>query len=115
MTRTIAVDDLNDIYVGPDGNLAIVTDLEATMQAVQQAAQTQLGEMEYAVDQGIPNFDTVWSGAPNISQFEAYLRRAIIAVDHVTGIRDLTISAAGGAVSYTAIIDTDFGSGALNG
>lgn len=115
MTRSIAVDDKNDIYIGADGSLAIVSALQATLQAAQQAAQSQLGEMEYATDQGVPNFDTIWNGAPNVSQFEAYLRRAILGVEHVTGIQDLTITTPGNQLSYSATIDTDFGPGDING
>jgi hypothetical protein len=115
MTTTLAVDSNNDIYVGPDGALAIASDLHATLQAAQQAAQTQLGELQYAVDQGVPNFAVVWSGSPNLAQFEAYLRRAILSVAHVVGISELSITRAGGALSYTATIETDYGQGALNG
>lgn len=115
MTKTLAVDSNNDIYLGADGSLAIVSGLEATLQAAQQAAQTQLGEMEYAVDQGLPNFAVVWNGSPNLSQFDAALRRAILAVAHVTGISDLTIARDDNKLSYTATIDTDYGAGVLNG
>ena len=113
--RVIAADSNNDLYIGPDGSLAMATGLEAVMQAAQQAAQTQLGEMMYAVDEGVPNFASVWNGAANISQFEAYLRRTLLAVDHVTGISDLTITVAGNKLSYTATIETDYGPGVLNG
>lgn len=113
--RVIAVDSKNDIYIGPDGDMAVATELQAVMQAAQQAAQTQLGEMMYAVDQGVPNFDSVWNGAVNVSQFEAYLRQTLLAVDHVTGISDLAITVAGNKLSYVATIETDFGPGALNG
>lgn len=115
MTRTLAVDSNNDIYLGTDAALAMVSGLQATLQAAQQAAQTQLAEMEYAVDQGLPNFAVVWNGAPNLSQFEAYLRRTLLAVAHVTGIRDLTIARADNKLSYTATIETDYGPGVLNG
>lgn len=113
--RVIAVDENNDLYIGADGSLAMATELDAVMQAAQQAAQTQLGEMQYAVDQGVPNFATVWNGAANLSQFEAYLRRTLLAVDHVTGVQDLTVSVANNALSYAATILTDYGPGALNG
>lgn len=115
MTRTFAADANNDIYLGPDGSLALVSDLQATLQAAQQAAQTQLGEMEYAVDQGLPNFEVVWNGAPNLAQFEAYLRRTLLAVAHVVAIQDLTISRDDNRLSYTATIETDYGTGAING
>lgn len=113
--RVIAVDSKNDLYIGHDGSLAIATAKQAVLQAAQQAAQTQLGEMMYAVDQGVPNFAAVWNGAANVSQFEAYLRRTLLAVDHVTGIRDLTISVGGNKLSYVATLETDYGPGVLNG
>lgn len=115
MTKTLAADENNDIYLGTDGSLAMATGLQATLQAAEQAAQTQLGEMQYAVDQGLPNFAVVWNGSPNISQFDAALRRAILGVAHVTGIRDLTIATADNKLSYTATIVTDYGPGVLNG
>ena len=113
--KVIAADENNDLYIGPDGSLALATGLEAVMQAAQQAAQTQLGEMMYAVDDGVPNFESIWNGAANVSQFEAYLRRTLLAVDHVTGIADLTIAVRGNKLSYTATIETDYGPGVLNG
>lgn len=115
MTRVLAVDSNNDIYISATGSLATATALTATMQAVQQAVQAQLGEMMYAVDQGVPSFQTVWNGAPNRSQFEAYLRRTILAVPNVTGIESLTISRANNKLSYVAIIQTIYGPGVLNG
>ena len=113
--RVIAADGNNDLFIGPDGSLAMATGLEAVMQAAQQAAQTQLGEMIYAVDSGVPNFAAIWNGAPNVAQFEAYLRRTLLAVNHVTGISGLTITVEGNKLSYTATIETEYGPGALNG
>lgn len=115
MTKTLAVDTNNDIYLGADGALALASDLQATLQAAQQAAQTQLGEMEYAVDQGLPNFAVVWNGTPNRAQFEAALRRALLSVAGVKGISELTISTADNALRYTATINTIYGAGAING
>jgi hypothetical protein len=115
MTRVIAVDSNNDLYIGPDGSLAMATALDAVMQAAQQAAQTQFAEMIYAVDQGIPNFAAVWNGAANVSQFEAALRRTLLAVEHVTGISDLSTEVSGNKLSYVATIETDYGPGVLNG
>lgn len=115
MARTLAVDHNNDIYIDANGTIAIATSLAATMQAAQQAAQAQLGEMEYSADKGMPNFAVVWNGTPNLSQFDAYLRRTILAVPHVTGISALTITTSGNQVNYSASIVTDYGPGVLNG
>lgn len=115
MTRTLAVDENNDLYVGATGSLAMAEGLDAVLQAAQQAAQTMRGEMEYATDQGLPNFAVVWNGSPNISQFDAALRRALLSTPHVTGIQDLTITRAGNTLNYAATIITDYGPGVLNG
>lgn len=115
MTRSIAADTAGDIYIAADGSLATVTSRDAVMQACAQAARTQLGEMQYATDQGIPNFATVWNGSPNLSQFEAYLRRALSSVADVQGVKSVTITASGSVLSYTAEIQTIYGPGLLNG
>jgi hypothetical protein len=115
MSLTLAVNERNDLFVGADGNLARASDLAAIMQAAQHAAQTQLGEMIYAADQGVPNFEVVWNGTPNRSQFDAFLRRAILSVDGVQQIQQLDISSSGNGLSYRAVIQTVFGMAVLNG
>lgn len=115
MSRVLSVDSSNDIYIGPDGSLATSTGVNAVMQACQQAAQTQLGEMIYAVDQGLPNFAAVWNGAPNISQFEAYLRATLLAVDGVVAVVSLATTRADNRLIYEATIQTIYGLGTING
>jgi hypothetical protein len=115
MSRTLSVDENNDLYIGPTGSLAISDGLDSVMQAAQQAAQTRLGEMIYATDQGLPYFESVWSGAPSVAQFDAFLRRTLLAVDGVTAVQSLSTTVAGGALSYQAEIQTIYGPGALNG
>lgn len=114
MTRMISSDSNGDIYIGPDGSLAIVTGLDAVMQACAAAARTQLGEMIFAVDQGLPNFQAVWNGAPNVSQFEAYLRANLLTVPDVVSVDSVTIATSGGALTYTATITTIYGTGAVS-
>lgn len=114
MTRTLAVDQSNDIYVGPDGNIAQATGLTAVLQACAEAAKAQLGEMIYAVDQGLPNFDALWNGSPNLRQYEAYLRANLLTVPDVIGIESVTIAQAGNAVVYTVVIQTIYGNGTLS-
>ena len=115
MTKTLAVDSNNDIYVGSDGNLAIAENIDATMQNAAQAVKAQLGEMILAIDQGMPNFQTIWNGAPNVPQFEGYLRATILAVENVLEIQDLTIVSLNGTLQYQAQILTSYGSMVLNG
>ncbi len=113
MTRVLQVDEHNDIFLGPNGSLAIATGLQAVMDACAQAAKTQLGEMVFAVDEGLPNFAAVWNGAPNVSQFEAFLRRTLLEVPDVLSVEAVTVSVSGGVLAYRATISTIYGPGAL--
>ncbi len=115
MTRVLQVDGNNDIFIDPSGSLAVATGLQAVMDACAQAAKTQLGEMMFAVDEGVPNFAAVWNGAPNVNQFEAYLRRALLAVPDVLSVVAVTITTAGNVLTYQATIQTIYGPGAING
>lgn len=113
MTRTLAVDSSNDIFIGPDGSLAVSTARTAVLHLCAQAAKAQFGEMIYAVDEGMPNFDVVWNGSPNVGQFEAYLRRTLLAVADVISVDAVTIEAQGASLIYTADITTIYGSGTV--
>jgi hypothetical protein len=115
MTRSLAVDANNDLTVGPDGYLTVATGLAAVTFAAAQAAKALRGEMVLAMDQGIPYFDTVWNGRPNISQFEAALRARLLAVEGVTDITSLTTAQRGDALTYAVEIQTAFGPGTING
>lgn len=111
----LSVDANNDIYLLADGNLALARDLSACMQACAQAVKAQAGEMIYATDQGVPNFRTIWNGAPNLLQFEAAVRLALLAVPGVQSVVSLTSRLDGERVVYAATIKTIYGLGTLNG
>lgn len=115
MSFSLAVNDRNDIFLGSDGNLSTTTELAATLQACEHAARTLLAEKIYAVDEGIPNFDVVWSGTPNLVQFEAYLRRALLSVEGVTQLVDVSVTRAGNSLPYSATIQTVYGTGVISG
>lgn len=112
---TFSADANNDLFIGPDGALATSAGLDAVLQVAQQAAQTSLGEMIYATDQGMPFFSTAWSGAPNVAQYEAALRRTLLAVPEVVGIQAVDITTADNRLSYVVTIETTYGVGVLNG
>lgn len=111
MTKMIAVNDQNDLYIGPDGNLALVFDIEAVKQACEHAVKAILNEMIYNSNNGVPYFETIWrlGGSPNLSQYEAAVRATILAVDGVTGIQELDISINNNQLSYSATINTIYG------
>jgi hypothetical protein len=115
MAKTLSVDNNNDIFIDNSGNLSISVDQDALLQACAQAAKTQLGEMVLATNQGVPNFQTIWAGSPNVVQYESALRNAITSVTGVIDILSLDISVSNNVLSYTATIQTIYGTGAING
>lgn len=126
MTQTLAANVNNniqgvapgDIYLDAQGNIAVVYNQEAVLQACAQAAQTVLGEMIYNTTSGIPFFEAVWIGVPNIQQYNASLRSAFLAVGGgglVTEVISLFTSQNGDVLYYSAIIRTIYGTGTLIG
>lgn len=103
----------NDLYLDADGNISLSFDIQAALQACAQAAQTLLGEMVFNVNQGIPYFQTVWVGVPNIQQFNAALRAAFLAVPNVVEVISLLTSQLNDTLTYSAVIRTTFGNGAV--
>lgn len=115
MVKTFATDANNDLYIANDGNLVIAQNLTAVLQACATAAKAQRGEMQYNLDLGIPNFDTVWNGTPNIPQFEAALRTTLLNVEGVTQIKTLTVENRSNVLIYQAEIVTVYGQGVISG
>jgi hypothetical protein len=115
MTQVFAVDSKNDLYINNDGLMAINQGLNAVIQACEHVAKSQLLEMVLDQDRGVPNFETVWNGSPNIAQFESYLRRNLLTVKDVIEISSLETRVQNNVLLYTAEIRTIYGTGVLNG
>lgn len=111
--KTLATNDNNDLFLGPDGNIVVASNIDAVLQACATATKAQLGEMVLNIDQGIPNFQTIWKNAVNVPQFEAYLRQTLEGVQGVTEVRQLTVTAQNNVVTYSATIVTIYGEGVL--
>jgi hypothetical protein len=108
---TFAVNSQNDLYLDGSGNISFAYDLMAISQQCQQAAKTLLGEMIYNTTTGIPYFQVLWVGIPNVTQFTGALRRAFLAVGGVLEVVSLITSQTENSLSYTAVIRTIYGSG----
>lgn len=114
MTRSFATDGQNDLYLD-GGLLAVATGLAAVIQNCEHAAKTLLDEMILLTGQGIPYFEAVWIGVPNIPVFEAALRQRLLAVEDVTGIVSLETARVGDTLTYAATISSVYGEGVLSG
>jgi hypothetical protein len=115
MTQSFAVDANNDLFIGADDKLTMATGIDAVKFACEHAAKTILAEMVLATDEGLPYFEAVWTGAPNLPQYEVALRDALLAVDGVEEVVTLTIGQTADEVTYTAAILTIYGATTVNG
>lgn len=111
-TRTFAGRDLE---IGADGNLLIVTGLQAVLYDAERAARTVRGELVFAVDEGIPYFQVVWVGTPNVVQFEAALRARLRKVPDVSDVLALSTRQDRDTLAYEATIRTPYGTGVIDG
>lgn len=111
--QTLAVNSQNDLYLGTDGNIALVFNMQGTLEACAHATKTILGEMIFAINQGLPNFQLVWVGVPNLQQYEAAVRATLLAVDGVVEIVSFLIDLTDNNLTYTATIRTIYGTGTI--
>lgn len=113
-TRTIETTAANDIALDVNGNVSIVTGLDAVIGNCKTAIQAQRGEMQYAVNTGMPTLATAWENY-NPIQFEAAARTILKAVPDVIEVESFSTTRSGEALRYTAVIRTIYGRGSLNG
>ena len=115
MTQSFGLNSSNDIYINAAGNLQIDTGINAVEDACKNVSLLQLGEAILQTTLGMPTFQTVWNGTPNIAIYENYLRQALQSVDGVVAINSLTSNVSKNVYSYSATIETLYGSLYLNG
>ncbi len=115
MVQTLGFNANNDIYLGDDGNLVMLSGIEAVAGACETISKSQLGEMVLTTTQGLPNFQTVWIGVPNLRLWQSYLLTALQNVSGVQSVNNLSLQVTDGILAYTATIKTPFGTTQITG
>lgn len=115
MTKVIAINDQNDIYMDGFNSLAIATGDTAVQQAAKTATLAQLEEMILFTLMGMPARQAVWVGSPNYSIYQAAVVAAIQSIYGVNSVTSITVSQAGDTLTYVAVIDTIYGELTING
>lgn len=115
MTRTFFVDGNNDLVIGEDDRLSIVDGLTAVLQNCEHVAKSIRNEMVLAQGRGLPYFEAIWIGVPNVPLWEAVFRSQILAVADVLAVVALDTRREGETLLYTATIQTLYGTGQING
>ncbi|MDL2313399.1 hypothetical protein LJC36_00285 [Desulfovibrio sp. OttesenSCG-928-C14] len=113
--RIFAVDGNNDLYIGPEGRLAIKTGLAAFMQMAEHAMQTLLAEPVFAEDRGLPYFETAWIGNPNLRQFEEAARGTLGTLEGTREVTEFECSIADNVLRYRAVISSVYGEAVIEG
>lgn len=115
MGRVFAENENNDIYLGSDNKLAINNDSLAVLQGCKAAVEIQKGEALYSQENGMPNDSVIWSGTPNLQQFEFFARKQISNVTGVVDIENFIVSTINNVLQYQATIKTIYGVGGIDG
>lgn len=115
MTLTLGLNSSNDIYLGTDGNIVLLSGIEAVGGACYTISKTRLGEMVLSNTQGIPYFQSLWNGTPNLKIWESYLVAQLQNVLGVTGVQSVTTSINNNALNYIATIQTQYGVTTITG
>lgn len=114
--KTLQADSKNDLVLNPSRSLYYASGLDAVMAVCENVAKTMFGEMVFAQDEGQNNFTTVWArGQGGLAAWKANLRASLLKVDGVTGVSELTASIGAGVLSYSATIETIYGTGVIGG
>lgn len=115
MVQTLAVNGDNDIFLNTQGNISLISGIDAVLAACETATKAQLGEMVLAINKGIPNFQTLWVGSPNYALFQSYLKDTLLSVAGVLEVKSIELSSLDNVLSYIATIETEFGTVVVNG
>lgn len=108
-TLTFAINDNNDLYLDDSDNIAMHVDLLAVQDACLGACRTILGEMVFYINEGLPNFQAIWNGTPDLAQYDAALRATLLAVPDVLEVTSIELEQTGNILNYTVTILTTYG------
>ena len=111
MPTTFKADSSNDLTLGSDGNLSMISGLDAVIQQCEELMETVLGELIYDQAKGIDYDGTVFSGNPDLVKFERQARTQILSVGTIQNVTDFSIEIVGDTLRYTAIIESTLGTG----
>jgi hypothetical protein len=115
MTQTFGLNAQHDLYLGPDGNLVVLSGVEAVAAACQTACLTQLSECVLETGIGLPNFQTVWVGTPDLAIWQSYLQDTMLNVDGVTQVDSIQLVINDNVLNFTATISTIYGPTTISG
>lgn len=113
--KTIAINENNDIYLTPSGNLATKQDIEAMGDIFVNKAQTVRGELQYDTEKGIDFYNTIFNSPAETEMFQSELVEQLENTEDTENVYSYTSKIDGEVYSYKAEIITAYGNITLNG
>ena len=113
--KAIKVDPETRDIVMAGGRMQFVYDIDVVLQNCDHAIRQQLGELRYAQSKGVDYFGNLFTGNPNYQLFKFQSISALENVDGVVRVSNFDYTVTEGEVSYTADIQTIYGTGNING
>lgn len=112
---TIAKDANCDLYIDSNGRLAMVHGKDAYAQIINAKMRTVLGEMQLAMQNGIPYFQTVFSDKSMLPIWQDEVEKMLRSIPFVKNISSFDCNYDNDVLKYTAEIETDSGMVEING
>lgn len=112
---TIAINSNNDIYLDGNNNIAMKEDINAIADIVLNKVRTNLGELQFNIDLGIPYFTTIFTSTPNFDLWQKFVEDSALSLDNVTEIVDFNKTIQNNTLTYSMTINTNLGVITVNG
>ena len=107
-------DDNRDLFLNSRNDISMNSDLDACLQTCESVAMLLKGEDIYNINEGLPNFELIWDGFPNIPQYRAALISAIEKVNDVIKVSNYDFIVNNNELIYNIEIETTFGNGVIS-
>lgn len=108
MVQSVAINANGDLFLDGNGNVAMVSGIDAVAQNCLTAMRAQQGEMQYDLTSGMPMAATAFNTLNPVA-FAAAGRKVLAGVDGVTQVTSFVVTQNGTALDYTATIQTIYG------
>lgn len=113
--KTIALNKDNDLYLDDGGNLALALESDAMSEISKNIVLTNKGELEFAILNGLPYMETIFSENGNFDIFQAEIIQALEKLDGVQRVSSFSYIVVDKVYSYSVTLITDYGTVVLNG
>ena len=114
MTTNFAIDSDNGFLLSQN-QIVLLEGVEAIAVNCTTEVQTLTGEDPYFQLKGMPNFQTIWEGSPNVPDFETSLRDALLNINGVFNATNFIYDLNDNILTYSIEIQTFIGFTTIEG